>query len=396
VGARELAEDLTVSLVEKPGITYHPIKDLHEAFEVRPRHLIRVCDAVLDGEVEAKYLAAIGFCIVASDYFRYDTDAPEGELVGETVRDWSEPRVSYPLTIENVRKFRERLVTGRIPFERRVQATDRGMIERFSLVLLLVLAVAGSPGCQRLSTREQTAIVRNTPSAALLSGITERGRQLAEYDAAAWQASDALVAAGVQLEGRVQGYVARRGPAGWVVSFGQLSDGRDTYRVVYEAEEDPATPHGFRIIRHEPAKAVEGFEVFAARAVQRARDDFGTPPRPYNWAVLPDPQKQAFWVYATPAQVQEGVYLHGGDVRYQVSLTGDSILERRRLHTGILEMSPAPGAHAGMHTALVDDVPEDTDVFYVLSRRPLLPEIVVTEHYMYEINTDGSILWQRR
>lgn len=114
--AKELADDLAGSLVERRDVTYHPIKDMRDDFEVLPEHLIRVCDAVLGGEIGAKYLEAIGFCIVASDHFEYDTDTPEGDLVGETVLDWSEPRVNYPLTIENVRSLRERLVTGRNPF----------------------------------------------------------------------------------------------------------------------------------------------------------------------------------------------------------------------------------------------------------------------------------------
>jgi hypothetical protein len=116
VSAKELADDLAGSLVERQDVTYHPIKDMGDDFEVRPEHLVHACDAVLSGEIEAKYLEAIGFCIVASDHFGYDTDMPEGDLVGETVFDWSEPRVNYPLTIENVRKFRERLITGRNPF----------------------------------------------------------------------------------------------------------------------------------------------------------------------------------------------------------------------------------------------------------------------------------------
>ena len=114
--ARELADDLAGSLVERRDVTHHPIKDMCDDFEVQPEHLVRVCEAVLGGEIEAKYLEAIGFCILASDHFEYDTDTPEGELVGETVFDWSEPRVNHPLTIENVRKFRERLVTGGNPF----------------------------------------------------------------------------------------------------------------------------------------------------------------------------------------------------------------------------------------------------------------------------------------
>ncbi len=64
-----LADDLVESLVEKPSITYHPIKDMRDDFEVLAEHLVRVCDAVLDGEIEAKYLEAIGFCIAASDHF---------------------------------------------------------------------------------------------------------------------------------------------------------------------------------------------------------------------------------------------------------------------------------------------------------------------------------------
>lgn len=114
--AKELAADLSGSLVERRDVTCHTVKDMRDDFEVRPEHLVRVCDAVLSGELEAEYLEAIGFCVVASDHFGYDTDTPEGDLAGETVLDWSAPRVNYPLTIENVRKYRERLVTGRNPF----------------------------------------------------------------------------------------------------------------------------------------------------------------------------------------------------------------------------------------------------------------------------------------
>ena len=116
VNAKVLADDLAGSLVERRDVTYYPIKDMSDDFDVLPEHLVSVCDAVLSSVIEAKYLEAIGFCIVASDRFEYDTDTPEGGLVGETVLDWSEPRVNYPLTIENIRKFRERLVMGGNPF----------------------------------------------------------------------------------------------------------------------------------------------------------------------------------------------------------------------------------------------------------------------------------------
>jgi hypothetical protein len=113
VDADVLAADLEGSMTEERNATYYHIEDMEEQFKVEPEHLISVCDAVLNDKIEAKYLRIIGFCIAASDHFEYDTDTPEGEIVGETVLDWSAPKINYPLTIDNVRKFRERLVNER-------------------------------------------------------------------------------------------------------------------------------------------------------------------------------------------------------------------------------------------------------------------------------------------
>lgn len=46
---------------------------------------------------------------------------------------------------------------------------------------------------------------------------------------------------------------------------------------------------------------------------------------------------------------------------------------------------------AGMHTAVVAEIPEDTDVYHVLSRTPKVPEYVMTDHFIYRIDTDGKI-----
>lgn len=116
IDARLLAKDLRGAIVMSGGITKHPIEDMNEAFELQPEHLARLCDAVLAGDLKPEHLQAIGFCIVASDRFKFDTDTREGELVGDTAMEWSAPMVHYPLTLANVAKFRERLVTGKDPF----------------------------------------------------------------------------------------------------------------------------------------------------------------------------------------------------------------------------------------------------------------------------------------
>jgi hypothetical protein len=116
VDVKVLAKDLRGAMVTSGGITKHPIEDMTDTFELRPEHLTRLCDAVLVGDLKPEHLQAIGFCIVASDHFEYDTDSPEGDLVGDTAMEWSAPIVHYPLTLANVAKFRERLITGKDPF----------------------------------------------------------------------------------------------------------------------------------------------------------------------------------------------------------------------------------------------------------------------------------------
>ena len=46
---------------------------------------------------------------------------------------------------------------------------------------------------------------------------------------------------------------------------------------------------------------------------------------------------------------------------------------------------------SGYHTHVLSDIAEDTDVLLVLTRQPRVPEIVVTQHYVYTIATGGSI-----
>jgi hypothetical protein len=115
IDARILAKDLRGAMVTSGGITKHPIEDMTVTFDLRPEHLTRLCDAVLAGDLKPEQLQAIGFCIVASDHFDYDTDTPEGDLIGDTVMEWSAPTVHYPLTLASGgRVFRMKLGPAKV------------------------------------------------------------------------------------------------------------------------------------------------------------------------------------------------------------------------------------------------------------------------------------------
>jgi hypothetical protein len=127
-----------------------------------------------------------------------------------------------------------------------------------------------------------------------------------------------------------------------------------------------------------------------------AMKDFGAANRPYNVAVLPRSVDQLY-VYLYPAQTKARVYPLGGDVRYLVSVDGTKLLEKRQMHKTILETPPVTGKKmvSGIHTHVLSDVPEDTDVFHVLTQDPPLPEFVGTAHFMYKVMTDGTIQMEK-
>lgn len=235
------------------------------------------------------------------------------------------------------------------------------------------------------------------PTQSELADITVRGRALAEYDFASWHGTDAVFSLKPPA-GSITRYIARPTEKGWKVAFGRLSSARDTFFVAYEATRTSQAGEfeGFTPVAHATPIADTDYYLRAARALDTAVKDFGPVRRSYNTAALPRPDGK-WWVYLLPAQTVSGVFPLGADTRYLVSADGRSILERRRLHNSVIEFRaptpPQPGAkmEAGTHTAVVADIPEDTDVLHVLVRTPRIPEYVMTDHFIYRIDPDGRI-----
>jgi hypothetical protein len=227
----------------------------------------------------------------------------------------------------------------------------------------------------------------------IMPDVTARGRALYEYDQAAWHASDAVQATHPP-KGSLGRYIARKSDTGWVVGFGHLSDGRDKFLLGYEATQG-ANFQEFKVKKLDPQQEDSSFYLAAAKAIETALQDFQGEKRPYNVAVLPAPTNQLY-VYVLPAQTTAGIYPLGGDVRYLIAPDGGSIVEKRQLHKTIIEISPdsipkGTTPEGGVHTHVLSDVPEDTDVFHVLTRQPSQPEYIGTRKKMYKISVDGTI-----
>lgn len=228
------------------------------------------------------------------------------------------------------------------------------------------------------------------PSPADLQAIAARGRRLAEYDVAAWHATDVIQDLN-PVKGSTRYYIAKKTDSGWVVVFGRLNDAHDKFLTLYEAAQG-TRPDFFTDKKYDPPRESTDFYLSAAKAFDSALKDLGAVSRPYNAYAIPSEGGQLY-VYLLPAQTENGTYPLGGDVRYTFTTDGGSMLEKRQMHKSILEFAIKKDTVSGYHIHVLSLTPEDSDVFYVLTRKPSIPEYVgMLNKKIYVIQTDGTIL----
>jgi len=250
--------------------------------------------------------------------------------------------------------------------------------------------------CLIAAGKDKKAGKAGLPSAAELRAITARGRMLEEYDVAAWHATD-VVQDLKPAEGSTRYYIARKGEAGWVVVFGRLNEAQGKFLTVYQATQG-TQPEYFTVKRYDPPQESADFFFFAARAFEAALKDLGGVNRPYNAYAIPSEAGQLY-VYLLPAQTQDTIYPLGGDVRYTFTPDGGTLVEKHAMHKTILDIDYGPSVDKGkktvsaFHTHVLSNVPEDSDVFHVLTRKPSIPEYIGTmDNKIWVIQTDGTIL----
>jgi hypothetical protein len=265
---------------------------------------------------------------------------------------------------------------------------------RLAIALLLVLAPDSLPAqvrewksAEHISTR----ISRDS-----LDGISERGRTIAAYDAAAWHGSDAVMPLHPDYAAAPR-YLAWRRPEDgrWDVVFGRLSAARDSFLIAYRAVQMRSGDTLYTAARVAPEEVDAGYYLRAARALELAERDFGKQSRPFNSIVVPIAGNAEWFVYLVPAPTRVGYWPLGADVRYRISSDGMSLKAKRRLHNTVLEYGPpkpdGDRLAAAYHSAVLADEPEDTDVFLVLTRQPRVAEYIVSASYYFRIDTDGRI-----
>lgn len=223
--------------------------------------------------------------------------------------------------------------------------------------------------------------------------VTSRGRLIAEYVRAVHTAVE-----WTRIESAVVGtpglhYLARRGETAWVVKIGTLDPKRESFLVRCEVSEPLENPSP-EVKCGDKAREDTGFFMRGAKAIDLAWDDFRGNGRQYEAVILPHGDR-GLYVYFLPAQTIPGRYEFGGDIRYLVSADGTSVLDKHSMHKSIIQFAVSDGSRvpaAGFHTHILTDVPEDSDISYVLLRKPSIPEFISTPTGKYVVQTEGTVV----
>src|SRR5512135_2802547 len=159
------------------------------------------------------------------------------------------------------------------------------MVRRLALPAILLAS------CSVLLAQEAER-ENKVPTPAELLAITARGKILAEYDVAAWHATDVVQDLKPE-KGSTRYYIAKKGDTGWLVVFGRLNETHDKFLTLYEATQG-TRPEFFTVKRFDPPVASTDFYFCAAKAFESALKDLGSVNRPYNAYAIPSQTGQLY------------------------------------------------------------------------------------------------------
>jgi hypothetical protein len=103
-------EDLAADLKGSQKHTSHDTTSVYIAqleeeteFEINREHLIRLCNEVLDGKLTFEDLNTIAFALFTSEHLNREEN---DDIMEEVLFAWDNPEIGFPLTIDNMKKWK--------------------------------------------------------------------------------------------------------------------------------------------------------------------------------------------------------------------------------------------------------------------------------------------------
>ena len=224
--------------------------------------------------------------------------------------------------------------------------------------------------------------------------LIRRGQEIANYERVIIKATDLLLASRPDRS-KLEVYIAVKDSIRWFIYFGRISENGDSFETYCSY----SCPHGLleKMREVEDEKVVSTDVLQLAKAVKLTRDSAisqSAKVPAYNTNVFRE-DDGSITVYLTPGTENPEVILLGGDYKVSISADGSRILNIIQLHNGILEFplnaEDGMGLAGAYHTHVLNNLPTETDVAFILLNPQLAPHYIMGQNWMSRIDADGTI-----
>jgi hypothetical protein len=269
-----------------------------------------------------------------------------------------------------------------------------------SLLALLLLCGCSHPSTASSKTGGEgtPAVVARSPDAPLskaaLEAVRKRAMYIADAERAAIRATDLLLEMKDRDASKLGSFLTVPRGDSWYGLFGKLDD-QGTFVPAYAFRSPRAVPEKMEPL---PLSALAGDFSAEARAVatalKRAHAVHGRP----QLNPVVHAEEGGLSVYVLQGFHERGLYVLGGDFRFDFSPDGRKVLKEVALHKGLIsvdrrEDSEGQRAVAFVHSHLLFSGPVETE-WALLMLYPELNALYVTDlgsRWMYAMHPDGEV-----
>ena len=109
--ASDLKGSLSVTGSHTTSVYLKRIDD-SDSHEITRQNLLKLCKDTLSGHLTLMDLNTLAFGLICSDYFHWDNETKDGEIIAKTLFDWDNPDINFELSVDNLLLWKDYLETG--------------------------------------------------------------------------------------------------------------------------------------------------------------------------------------------------------------------------------------------------------------------------------------------
>lgn len=222
----------------------------------------------------------------------------------------------------------------------------------------------------------------------------DRGREIYDYDQAAWHTTDTMHEDIADLENSgIRDWVVTRASDGWLVTYWKPQE--DSYSAVYSALWTGKRVRNRTVLRGDATvlNPEQLAQIAATRAASQG-DLTRCSDYPFNTVTIPGPGADSYFVYLLTPQTSTQSIPAGGHYRFTVR--GGEVVDQRKFTNSCLEIGFAPPdkdskAVAMVVSHLLDPVPTEIHVFSMFAAGTPVYVATMPNNFFWLIERVGDV-----